>query len=89
LSPGGFERQAHILATRLDPGKFHVSVIGLASGGRWAATLASAGVRVYEVQRRGRRDWRRLFALARLLKSIHPHIVYSFTYENNAYARIA
>jgi glycosyltransferase involved in cell wall biosynthesis len=89
LAPGGFERQVQILATHLDPGKFQVFVIGLAPGGAWAVTLASAGVGVFEVPRRGRWDWRRLLALARLLKRIRPHIVYSFTYENNAYARLA
>lgn len=89
LAVGGLERQAYLLATGLHRRRFEVTVVSMARGGSWAGALRQAGVRVVEVGRRGHLDWRRLIGLIRLMRAIRPHVVYSFNYEGNAYARLA
>src|SRR6266487_3404141 len=89
LARGGLERQAYLLASNLDRKRLDVTVISLSRGGAWAEALQDAGVRVLQLERHGRWDVKRLLALARLFRRLKPHVVYSFNYETNAYARIA
>lgn len=89
LTLGGLERQVVLLATGLDRRRFEVSVVSLTAGGAWGKVLDETGVRVFHLRRRGRWDWRRLLALYRVFRQARPHLVYSFNYEANAYARIA
>lgn len=89
LTLGGLERQAYLLSTGLDPSRFEVSIVSMTRGGPWADALRRAGLTVVELGRRGHLDWRRLLGMARIFRSIRPHIVYSFNYEANAYARLA
>jgi glycosyltransferase involved in cell wall biosynthesis len=89
LGLGGLEKQVSLLARGMDRSRFDVTVISLSEGGAWAKTLAAAGIRVEQIARRGRGDWRRLLALARLFRALRPDLVYSFNYEANAYARLA
>jgi glycosyltransferase involved in cell wall biosynthesis len=89
LALGGLEKQVYLQATGLDRRRFEVSVVSLTTGGRWSKALEKAGVRVFHLRRRGRWDWRRLLALYRLFRWARPHLVYSISYEANAYARIA
>jgi len=89
LSLGGLERQAYLLATGLDRRRFEVTVVSMNAGGPWGKALRQADVTVAEVNRNGHLDWRRLVRMARLFRSIRPHVVYSFNYETNAYARLA
>lgn len=89
LTLGGLERQAYLLATGLDPSRFEVAIVSMTRGGPWADALRRAGLTVVELGRRGHLDWRRLLGMARIFRSIRPHIVYSFNYEANAYARLA
>jgi glycosyltransferase involved in cell wall biosynthesis len=89
LGIGGLERQAYLLASGLARGPLEVTVVSMARGGEWATALREAEVRVVELERRGRLDWRRLLAMRRVFKTLRPHLVYSFNYEGNAYARLA
>ena len=89
LALGGLERQVYLLAAGLVRGPLDVTVVSMASGGEWAIALRQAGVRVVELGRRGRLDWRRLVAMRGVFKTLRPHLVYSFNYESNAYARLA
>ena len=89
LRLGGLEKQAFLLATGLDHNRFDVTVISLSRGGAWSEALGAAGVRVEQIERRGRRDWRRLWSLVRLFRSLRPDLVYSYNYETSAYARLA
>jgi len=89
LGIGGLERQVYLLASGLVRGPFDVTVVSMASGGEWATALRQANVKVVELRRRGRLDWRRFLAMRRAFRTINPHLVYSFNYEGNAYARLA
>lgn len=89
LALGGLERQVYLLATGFDPSRFEVTVVSMARGGPWAEVLRRAGVSVVEVGRRGHMDWRRLAGMVRIFRAIRPHVVYSFNYETNAYARLS
>jgi glycosyltransferase involved in cell wall biosynthesis len=89
LTIGGLERQLFLLASGLARGAFDVTVVSMARGGVWASTLRQLNVRVEELERRGRLDWRRLMAMRGWFKALRPDIVYSFNYETNAYARLA
>jgi glycosyltransferase involved in cell wall biosynthesis len=89
LALGGLERQVYLLATGLDQSRFEVVVVSMTRGGQWAEALRRAGVSVVEMGRRGHLDWRRLAGMVRVFRAIRPHLVYSFNYEANAYARLA
>jgi len=89
LAVGGLERQVYFLASTLRRDGLDVLVVSLNGAGFWSGPLKEAGVRVAHLERHGRRDWRRLIALTRLLRREQPDVVYSFNYENNAYARLA
>ncbi len=89
LRVGGLERQVYLLASALDRRRFDVTVVSLGGEGSWSEGLSKAGVRVRHLRRRGHWDWRRLLGLARMLRSEHPHLAYSFNYETNAYTRLA
>jgi len=89
LGLGGLERQVYLLAGGLSRVSFDVTVLSMSRGGEWAAHLRRANIRVVELDRRGRLDWRRLAAMHRVFRSLRPHIVYSFNYETSAYARLA
>lgn len=51
--------------------------------------MRQAGIAVVQLNRRGHMDWRRLAELARVFRAIRPHVVYSFHFDANAYARLA
>ena len=89
LTIGGLERQVYLLASALVRSPFDVTVVSMASGGEWANALRQVDVKVVELRRHGRMDWRRFLAMWRVFKTINPHLVYSFNYEGNAYARLA
>jgi glycosyltransferase involved in cell wall biosynthesis len=89
LGLGGLEKQVFLLARGLDRGRYDVTVISLSKGGAWAGRLVADGLRVEQIERHGRLDWRRLLRLERLFRSVRPDLVYSFNYETNAYARLA
>lgn len=89
LALGGLERQVYLLATGLDQRRFKVTVVSMTHGGQWAEALRRAGLSVMELGRRGHLDWRRLAGMVRIFRAIRPHVVYSFNYEGNAYARLA
>lgn len=87
LGRGGAERQLYHLCCGL---RGERSVVSLSEGGHFAGALRRAGVRVTELPRRGRAEWRRLRALVRLLRSERPDVVHVFT-DNVAglYPRLA
>ncbi len=89
LAVGGLERQVYLLASSLRRDGFEVLVVSLNGAGFWSGPLTEAGARVIPLKRRGPWDWGRLSSLARLLRRERPDVVYSFNYENNAYARLA
>ncbi len=89
LDLGGLERQACLLARGLDRSRFKVTVVSLQEGGDLLPALRREGVPVFQLARRGHRDWRRLLRLSRLLREIRPDLVYSFNYEVNAFTRLA
>jgi len=89
LGLGGLEKQVYLLATGLDKSRFEVAVVSMTRGGQWAEALRRAGVSVVEMGRRGHLDLRRLAGMVRIFRAIRPHVVYSFNYEANAYARLA
>jgi len=89
LTRGGLERQAYLLASNLDRARLDVTVISLSRGGAWAEALEDAGVKLLQLERHGRWEVKRLLDLVRLFRRLNPHVVYSFNYETNAYARIA
>ncbi len=89
LTRGGLERQVYLLASNLDRRRLDVTVISLSIGGAWAEEMTRSGVKVLQLERHGRWDARRLWRLVRSFRRIRPHLVYSFNYETNAYARLA
>jgi glycosyltransferase involved in cell wall biosynthesis len=89
LAIGGLERQVYLLASALVRGPFDVTVVSMASGGEWAKALRQANVKVVELRRHGRLDWRRFLAMWHAFRTINPHLIYSFNYEGNAYARLS
>lgn len=88
LDQSGAERQLTLLATRLPPEDFQVSVIALNRGGYYADQLTAAGIPVDVLQKRFRFDPLSYLRLRRRLAEYRPDIVQSFLFSANSYVRL-
>ena len=89
LGRGGLEKQACLLATGLARRGFDVAVVSLSVGGAWVEVLATAGIPVVQLHRRGLFDLGRFVALIAAFRDMRPDLVYAFNYPTTAYARLA
>jgi sugar transferase (PEP-CTERM/EpsH1 system associated) len=77
LEVGGLENGLVNLINSLDPERFEHSVCCLTRSGRFAERIASAGVKIVELNLPAGQFRFPLFRLARLFREISPHIVHS------------
>jgi glycosyltransferase involved in cell wall biosynthesis len=79
LSTGGAERQLVLLASGLQKRGIEVTVVTFYPGGAMAEDLAQTGVRVYDLEKRGRWDLIGFVTrLARVIRRARPSILYCF-----------
>jgi glycosyltransferase involved in cell wall biosynthesis len=89
LDVGGAERALVSLATRLDRGRWRVSVVGLAADGRLAEDLRIAGLEAHCLGATPRRPLRGVLRLANALRRLRPALVQSFLFHANIASRLA
>jgi glycosyltransferase involved in cell wall biosynthesis len=89
LSIGGAERQLLRLVEGLDKESFAPVVLSLCAGGAWADRFRGSGARVIELPRRRGIEWRRLAAVAAVVRRLAPAVVHTFLPAGNAYGRLA
>ena len=78
LGVGGTEGQLLELASRLDPGRFEVSVCALKGEGAIAREMRARGVRVITLGGQGAWDVRVLYRLFRLVRAERPSVIHAF-----------
>lgn len=78
LGVGGTEGQLLELASRLDPGRFEVSVCALKGEGAIAGEMRARGVRVVTLGGQGAWDARVLYRLFRLVRAARPDVIHAF-----------
>lgn len=90
LGIGGTQRQLVELVKHLPRDRYDVRVISLSTTKtHYHRTIKGMGVTLHEIPQSGAWDWRCLFALLRLLRSMRPTIVHTWLFTADLYGRIA
>jgi len=89
LSKGGAERQLYELVKSINRDKFDPVVISLSEGGYWSKEIQKLNIQLIEIPRKKNKEFKRLFKLIKLLKSMKPDIVHTYMFSANSYGRIA
>jgi glycosyltransferase involved in cell wall biosynthesis len=89
LETGGTERQVATFVLRSDPNRFRHEVCVLDEGGRYAADLEAAGVRVHNLGLASSHDVvRSILRLWRFVRQVRPNILHATLYRPGVVARI-
>ena len=83
LDLGGTERQLATVIPRLSKNRFDVTVVSFYQGGEFGGELAAKGVKVLNLDKRGRWDVLVLWRLGRELRRLRPAILHSYLVEPN------
>jgi glycosyltransferase involved in cell wall biosynthesis len=82
LGRGGAEGSLTGVVARLDPARFHNTVVSLTDEGAFGARIRAAGIEVHSLGlRRGLVDPRGLVRLAMLLRALNPDLVQTWMYH--------
>ncbi len=88
LSTGGAELQLIQLATHVDRARFTPIVCALSECVPHASELQAAGIQVITLPRKMDPDLTRLWRLPRLVRRCQPHLIHSYLFVANAWARL-
>jgi glycosyltransferase involved in cell wall biosynthesis len=89
LGRGGAEKQLHLLLKYLDRDRFAPTVACLSVGGPWAQRIRDLDVPVIEIPRRRSYEPARLRAVFRVVRSVAPHILQTFSAYDTPYGFLA
>jgi len=89
LDRAGTEKQVSLLARRLDPARFDVTVVALTRGGPYEQELRRAGISVHVLGKAFKYDLRVVPQLQDLLAAHHADIAYTWMFTANAFGRAA
>ena len=89
LDRAGTEKQVSLLARRLDPVRFDVTVYALTRGGPYEQELRRAGIGVHVLGKAFKYDLRVVPQLQSLLAAHHVDIAYTWMFTANAFGRAA
>lgn len=88
LDRSGAEKQLTLLACGLPRSDFDVRVVCLTRGGAYEADLKQCGIPVTKLRKRGKFDPVTWWQLRRLVRTWKPHVIHSWLFAANAYARM-